>query len=216
MSLPDICPVCLSSQIRPFMQIEDQDYWRCIPCEATFLDPSCWLSQRDERAQYGLHENGNGDAGYRGFLSKLAIPLLKRLPAGQKGLDYGCGPGPVLADILRKAGHDMIHYDPCFFAHPPPFDQTFDFITCTEVAEHFHRPAVEFDRLDQMLRPGGILAVMTCFQNDDARFANWHYRRDPTHVVFYRSTTFDHLARIRGWICDFPARNIVLMTKKRN
>jgi len=38
--------------------------------------------------------------------------------------------------------------------------RTCDFITCTEVAEHFHRPADEFRRLDALLKPGGWLALM--------------------------------------------------------
>jgi cyclopropane fatty-acyl-phospholipid synthase-like methyltransferase len=69
-------------------------------------------------------------------------------------------------------------------------ERTYDFITCTEVVEHFHHPALEFRRLDALLKPGGWLAIQTTFQTDDARFARWNYRRDPTHVVFYRPYTF--------------------------
>ncbi|WP_382321659.1 class I SAM-dependent methyltransferase [Hydrogenophaga sp. UC242_53] len=93
---------------------------------------------------------------------------------------------------------------------PPPHD----FITCTEVAEHFHDPAAEFRRLDALLRPGGWLALMTRFQTDDARFAQWHYRRDPTHVVFYREATLRWLARHHGWHCEVPGANVVLMQKR--
>jgi len=64
-----------------------------------------------------------------------------------------------------------------------------------------------------MLHPGGWLALMTCFQTDDARFANWHYRRDPTHVVFYREATFRHIARLLGWQCEIPCKDVVLMQK---
>ena len=63
----------------------------------------------------------------------------------------------------------------------------YDVITLSEVAEHLFEPAVEFERLGRLLKPGGWLGVMTCFQTDDTSFARWHYRRDPTHVVFYRS-----------------------------
>lgn len=90
---------------------------------------------------------------------------------------------------------------------------TYDFISCTEVVEHFHRPADEFRRPDRLLASGGWLAVMTCLQTDDTRFANWHYRRDPTHVVFYREVTFQRLARHHGWSCAFPDTNVCLMRK---
>ncbi|MBS0543647.1 MAG: methyltransferase domain-containing protein, partial [Proteobacteria bacterium] len=81
------------------------------------------------------------------------------------------------------------------------------------VVEHFHHPAEEFARLDALLRPGGWLGIMTCFQTDDARFARWHYRRDPTHVVFYREATFRVIARRHGWVCEIPAKDVVLMCK---
>jgi hypothetical protein len=54
---------------------------------------------------------------------------------------------------------------------------------------------------------------MTSFQTGDARFANWHYRKDPTHVVFYREETFQTIASRRGWSCHFPAPNVCLMRK---
>jgi 2-polyprenyl-3-methyl-5-hydroxy-6-metoxy-1,4-benzoquinol methylase len=87
----------------------------------------------------------------------------------------------------------------------------YDFITCTEVAEHFRTPAEEFDQLGAMLRPGGWLALMTTFQTEDARFANWHYRMDPTHVVFYRAATLAHIAASRGWTCEIPRKDVALM-----
>lgn len=64
-----------------------------------------------------------------------------------------------------------------------------------------------------MVRPGGWLAIMTCFQTDDARFANWHYRKDPTYVVFYREETFHYLANRSDWFCEIPSKNLVLMRR---
>lgn len=180
-----------------------------------FLDPCQRPQPKDEHAEYLRHENDPGDPGYRKFLSRLAAPLLDQLAPGLQGLDYGCGPGPALAAMLCEAGHSMALFDPFFQPDQQPLTETYDFITCTEVAEHFHRPAQEFDRLDAMLRPGGWLGVMTCFQTDDARFANWHYRKDPTHVVFYRETTFRIIAAQRGWTCEIPVKDVVLMQKPK-
>jgi hypothetical protein len=141
------------------------------------------------------------------------VPLLARLPAASRGLDYGCGPGPALAAILREAGHDMTLYDPFFHPNSGQLTQVYDFVTCTETAEHFHRPAEEFTRLMALVRPGGWLAIMTSFQTDDARFRNWHYRMDPTHVVFYREETLRYLAAASGWSCAVPVKDIVLMQR---
>ena len=52
----------------------------------------------------------------------------------------------------------------------------------------------------RLVRPGGWLAVMTCFQTDDARFAGWHYRKDPTHVVFYREADVSLSRRTMGLV----------------
>jgi SAM-dependent methyltransferase len=207
------CPVCRAVSTRHFLTVDGRGYLRCPHCEARFLEPSQRLSQQDEYLHYLNHENDVHDPGYRRFLSKLADPLLERLGQRSHGLDYGCGPGPALAQMLREAGHDVALYDPYFHPDPEPLSRTYDFITCTEAAEHFHRPAEEFDRLDRMLRPGGWLAVMTCFQTEDDRFTGWHYRKDPTHVVFYREATLRRLAALHGWSCEIPVKDVALMRK---
>ncbi len=210
---PAACPVCRAPEPERFLTVDVRDYWRCTICEARFLDPEQWPGLQDERACYLRHENEPGDPGYRKFLRRLADPLMEKLGAGACGLDYGCGPGPVLAAMLREAGHEMTLYDPFFHPGAGWLEKTYDFVACTEVAEHFHRPADEFDRLDARLRPGGWLGVMTCFQTDDSRFAGWHYRRDPTHVVFYRESTFRTIAKQRGWTCEIPIKDVALMRK---
>ncbi len=207
------CPVCLSAAVRPFVAVGERDYWRCTDCVATWLDPRQLPTPTDEHTHYALHENNPADRRYRAFLSRLAGPLLEVLAPGQHGLDYGCGPGPALACMLREAGHSVELYDPFFAADDDLLRKTYDFITCSEVVEHFHRPAEEFARLDSLLRRGGILAIMTCFQTDDAKFSQWHYRRDPTHVLFYRAETFDSLAARHAWTCEIPAKDIVLLHK---
>lgn len=208
------CTVCEAEECRPFLTIQERDYWRCAICEATFLAPAQHPSRGDEFAEYGLHRNDIGDPDYRSFLSRLAAPLLERIGQARQGLDFGCGPGPALAAMLREAGHTVALYDPFFHPDTHALAATYDFITCTEVIEHFHAPAREFRRLSALLRPGGWLGLTTCFQTDDARFANWSYRRDPTHVVFYRIGTLEYLARRHGWTCEIPAANVALMRKR--
>ena len=207
------CCVCGAVRVRSFLVLEGRRYWRCGWCEATFLDPEHRPARMQERAYYLQHENDVADERYRQFLEKLARPLLDRLAPGRDGLDYGCGPGPALAAMLREAGHRVRLYDPFFYPDPEVLERSYDFIACSEAAEHFHRPAEEFAALDRLLRPGGWLAVMTCFQTDDARFANWHYRRDPTHVVFYRATTLRRIADRYGWRCEIPVKDVALMRK---
>ena len=208
---PDACPVCRNAAVHALAPIDGLTYWRCATCEATFLDPRHFLSADAERAHYLTHENAPDDPGYRRFMMRLPAPLMARLSPGSSGLDYGSGPGSALAAILREAGHEVALYDPFFHDDPAVLQTTYDFVTCTETAEHFHAPFAEFDRMGKLLRPGGLLGVMTLFQTDDAKFAGWRYRRDPTHVVFYRETTLRHIAATRGWSCDIPDKDIALM-----
>ncbi len=207
------CSVCDHPGLREFQWVEERCYRRCPQCFATLMDPAGWLSEEDERAVYALHDNRPDDPRYRSFLGRLAGPLLEVLPPGQQGLDFGCGPGPALAGMLEEAGHQMALYDPAFFADTSVLARQWDFIVCTEVVEHLRHPLAVFQQLDQMIRPGGWLGIMTCFQTDDDRFAEWYYRRDPTHIVFYREATFQWLAEHFRWRIIVPRKDVVLLHK---
>lgn len=207
------CPVCRAEACQPFLAVEGRAYHRCAGCQATFLDPAQLPDRTSEYAHYLHHENDPADPRYRRFLARLADPLLVRLPPAAAILDYGCGPGPALAAMLREAGHRVACHDPFFAPDEAPLAATYDAVTCTEVAEHWHDPAGELDRLDGLIRPGGLLALMTCFQTEDARFAQWHYRRDPTHVVFFKEATLRHLAAARGWAIAVPVKDVAIMRK---
>lgn len=210
---PFLCPVCEQGRTGPFRTLGQQVYLRCEVCEATIMAPESRLPEDEERRVYELHDNHPDDPGYRRFLSKVMDPLLPKLPAGARGLDYGCGPGPALAAMFAGAGFEMSLYDPYFYPDPATLEHRYDFITCTEVVEHLHRPADVFRQLHSLLEPGGWLGIMTCFQTDDSRFDHWHYRRDPTHVVFYRQSTFEWLAEYYGWHLEIPRKDVVLIRR---
>lgn len=210
-----MCRVCLRNSLAPFLQKDGLNYLRCCKCQATLVSAAQLPSHQTQLQKYQQHENDPLDARYREFLNRLAAPLLAELPANQVGLDFGCGPGPALADMLSQAGHSMRLYDPFFFPDATVLDQQFDFVTCTEVAEHFHQPHAEFTRMVALLKPGGLLALMTSFQHDDSRFADWHYRRDPTHVTFYKQETFDFIAAEFSLTCKIPCKNVAFLRKKQ-
>ncbi len=207
------CLVCNSNDTKIYTIIGSKKYWECLFCFAVFLDSSHFLSRSDEYAHYCTHQNEIYDPEYRKFLSKLSMPLKRKLTYHKVGLDYGCGPGPALAAMLEEDGYQMQKYDPFFFPNKKIFSKKFDFITCSETVEHFYNPNFEFIMFDRILKPKGIIAIMTNFLNKDLRFENWYYRQDPTHVVFYSTTTFNIIARQRGWEVQFPARNVVLFNK---
>ena len=141
--------------------------------------------------------------------------LLRHLSAesGSQILDFGCGPGPALAEMFKEAGFCMDLYDPIFFPQKPSSSKKYDFITCTEVIEHFYDPFNEFIKLDRMLAKNGIFAVMTNFYDESINFEDWYYRKDPTHVVFYTEQTLQYIAKEMSWKFEIPSNNIVFFKK---
>ena len=101
------CPVCLSARTERFMDVDARRYHRCQRCASTFLDPAQLPTPADELAHYETHENNPADPRYRTFLNRLAQPLAAKIAPASRGLDYGCGPGPALAMMLRGAGHSV-------------------------------------------------------------------------------------------------------------
>ena len=207
------CIVCSSNQIEPFTTSDNLDYWKCNFCKTKFLDKKHYVDKSSEKKRYLEHENIIEDEGYRTFLSKLTNPLKNRIQLNAKGLDFGCGHGPALADMLKKDEYSIDLYDPFFFPNKEIFKKKYDFITCTETAEHFFNPKKEFDLINSLLNKGGWLGVMTSFLTTNEAFDSWYYRRDPTHVVFYAEETFDVIAKQRNWHCEIITKDVVLFNK---
>jgi len=202
MSIPavPVCPLCGHADSRLFCRdfLRQRRYWRCPRCHLRWRDPAHRLAAAAERQEYEMHENRPDDPGYRRFLARATEPLSARLASPARGLDYGCGPGPALAQMLEEAGHSVALYDPFFYPDRSVLAGSYDFITCTETAEHFFHPGDEMACMLGMLRTGGYLLIMTGHLDDDARFARWHYRHDPTHVCFFQRRSFDWIARHWG------------------
>ncbi|WP_333608698.1 class I SAM-dependent methyltransferase [Arsukibacterium sp.] len=209
-----LCPLCDATAIHWFSEDARRVYYQCQQCQLVFADRLSLLSPDAELAQYQLHNNDIADSGYRAFLSRLATPLLQHLPGtGLQGLDFGCGPGPLLAQILTEAGHKMHIWDPFFANQPAVLQQQYDFICCTEAIEHFISPSVEWQLWQQLLKPQAILAIMTKRYTDAIAFAGWHYKNDPTHVSFFAEYTFAWLAQRDGLIVRYMANDVVLLQK---
>lgn len=170
------------------------------------------MSPEDERERYTYHNNAAGDPAYVQFLSRLADPLARHLKRGARGLDFGCGPAPVLAELLSDAGFPCEAYDPFFAPRPELLEREYDFVACSEVVEHAYDPAAMFSLFARLLGGGGTLGVMTRFHGHEKPFAEWWYRRDPTHVCFYNEATMQWVADRHGWKVEFPRPHVALFT----
>jgi len=186
-------------------------YLQCNRCSFVFVPAIFHPGPEEEKAEYDLHENNIADKGYRKFLSRLSDPLLNRLNPGLRGLDFGCGPGPALAVIMKEAGHTVDLFDLYYYPDESIFENTYDFITTTEVVEHLKNPHLVFDQLFQMLKPGGFLGIMTKLVTDYDAFCKWHYIQDKTHISFFSRETFYYLAEKYSVEIEFTGRDVIIL-----
>ncbi len=210
----EVCRLCLSKDQIFYARIGIKSYLRCENCDLVWMDPAHYLSSTEEIEHYKLHENIVEDPRYREFLGRILGPLERQLNPGSKGLDFGCGPGPALAKMLEESGHTVSLFDPIFENEVSVLEKVYDFVTATEVVEHLHNPREEFRQISSLLRPGGILALMTRFRPAKESFAEWHYHRDPTHIVFYTPKVFAYIAKEYNYkIEELVAPDIAIFKK---
>ncbi len=207
------CPLCLNKNSEIYYADDKRDYWQCHNCFLVFVLPERYLSPQAEKLIYDKHQNDPHDLGYRKFLNKLVVPLLEKLKAGENGLDFGCGPGPTISEMLADRGFKVENYDIFYDYHPDLLKQKYGFITCTEVIEHLHFPHQELNTLFACLKTFGALGIMTKRVLNKSRFANWHYKNDPTHVCFYSTETFEYIAKTWNCRLDIINSDTVMLTK---
>ena len=208
------CILCNSSKTHQTLKEPSFTYHACSNCGLYFVEPGQRLDPDEEKSRYDLHENNPDDPRYRKFLSQLFDPLNDRLPSQQFGLDFGSGPGPTLSVMFEEAGHKMSIYDPFYAEYSDVFNEKYDFITTTETAEHLFHPREEFEKLWNLLKPGGYLGIMTKLLLDPENFSDWHYRKDDTHVTFYQKKTFKWLANHLGANVEFLGDRVIIIQKE--
>ena len=206
------CPLCASENTQLFYEGENREYHHCNVCDLVFVPSSFLVSSKEEKAKYDHHQNSPEDEGYCQFLDRLLLPLTKHLKEGDNGLDFGSGPGPTLSVLMQKRGYEMALYDIFYHDSPEVFEQTYDFITTTEVIEHLHHPLQEIQRLWSCLKVGGVLGIMTAFRVED--FSTWYYKRDLTHVRFFTPESFTWLAQTLGASLEIPQSGVVILKKE--
>ena len=209
-----MCPLCKDKNTIKIYADKDREYLQCQTCQLIFVPPTLFLSADEEKARYDTHQNSPDDPKYRAFLDRLFIPMQNRLAPGSRGLDFGSGPGPTLSVMFEEAGHSMAIYDHFYALNPTVLDTSYDFITATEVVEHLHHPRQELDRLWETLKHGGILGIMTQLVPNHEAFAEWYYKRDPTHVCFFSHTTFEWLATHWQATLTFDSNDVMFFEKK--
>lgn len=184
------CPLCDGASRHYHTQIK-RDFLRCSNCSSVFLDPKDYLTAEAEKTHYLYHNNDPEDVRYQNFVSPVTNAILADFGPEHKGLDFGSGTGSPILKVLTDNGYDVVQYDLFFHNHPDLLTTTYDYIACSETAEHFKEPYKEFRMLRNLLNPGGKLYVMTDRLEDTRDFGTWFYKTDPTHVFLYHENAFE-------------------------
>ena len=116
-----------------------------------------------------------------------------------------------MAKIFAVADSEVVSFDPYYFPEIK-LEGKYDFITCSEVVEHLYQPGTEIQKLQSLIKSGGILGVMTQLYSEEIDFADWWYRRDPTHVCFFQRQTMEWIAREWFSRCEFYPKGVTLFT----
>jgi hypothetical protein len=221
--LSNICPLCKKVQSSTYSSDRKRDYLLCQHCKLIYVPAEFHLTSEEEKTQYDYHINDPTDQRYRKFLSRLFIPLSTRLKANSLGLDFGCGPGPTLSIMFEEAGFNMHIFDLFYAKNDCVFDNSYQFISATEVFEHLKNPAQEIKRLLSSIESGGYLGLMTklvdpsllknSITSNKEKFNNWHYKNDLTHICFYSQETFLWIAKEYQLTVEFIASDVIILQK---
>jgi len=211
------CKLCGSRALFP-IDAPDGRYYHCPQCHLIFADARTIPAPENERRRYLEHDNSHENKGYvamfERFIAQLVTPYVSE---NADVLEFGCGPVPVLADLLAARGFAVDVYDPYFYPQPLDEEKPYDLITATEVFEHLQHPHETIKRLKTHLKANGCLAVMTLFHPGPGEFADWWYRRDLTHISFYNSHTLDWIAGHFGLQLVFEnGKNSALLRNTEN
>ena len=187
-------------------------FLHCPQCDLIFVPETHHLSPDQEVSRYKMHRNTLSNEGYVGmFLEKIAM-VHKYCPHVKSVLDYGCGPSPVLAELLKREGFSCDIYDPYFFPEFP--EGSYDLVISTEVFEHLRNFKTELNKICKLIKQGGYLAVMTSLHDVVIDFKNWWYASDPTHICFFGVRTFEWLAKEFGFEIKFrDNKNFIILIK---
>ncbi|MFP4456989.1 MAG: class I SAM-dependent methyltransferase [Clostridia bacterium] len=195
------CKICGSEVEEFFSEKHSVTYLHCNNCEFIFKAEEDLLDESGELERYLLHENSIEDERYLEFFRKfLDQAVFKQDLIGNKVLDFGSGPEPVLAYLLEKEYDMEVDVYDLFFAPKKVYKgKEYDLITSTEVVEHLKNPLEYFLLFKKHIKEGGHLAIMTLFHdNDKEKFLKWHYLGDMSHISFYTPKTLEVIAEKIG------------------
>ncbi len=208
------CNICNTS-VEAFEDIQlKKTFFYCSNCELIFLNKKFYVSKENEKNQYDHHNNSLENEGYVKMFNNFLDYTLKDLNV-KSALDFGSGPTPVLAELLKRKGLHVDYFDKFYQPKKIYVAKKYDLITSTEVFEHLENPKEILNLLSSHLNPNGIISIMTLFHtNSKTDFLKWWYRRDPTHITFFTPKTIKVMAKECGLkLLKHDSKRVIVLKK---
>lgn len=215
--MPYSCPLCESENLTHFhyQEIFQQDYYHCACCDLKFVNRDQLLTIDEEAKRYDSHQNDIRSPGYEKFLRRLIDPVGADFPKDAKGLDYGCGPYPMLVEIIKEDGfHNVDCFDPIYKPDKSYLSQNYDFITICEVIEHIYNLKEDITHLIERLNPGGKIYISTTLATDETDFTTWHYIKDETHINIFSVKTWSWIEKHYGIVLEKVEKDLSIFCKR--
>lgn len=192
------------SNVRAF-RANEYAVWRCANCHSIHALGEVDLAMH--YAHYPFHQLGRDPR-----LSIVYAKLLRRLRrAGLQRnstlLDYGCG-GGAFVEFLRDRGFvNAVGYDEYSpdMAQPARLRTRYDFVLAQDVIEHAEAPLDLLRRLDDLVRPGGIVAIGTpdADKIDLTRASDFiHALHAPYHRHIFSRQALERAAAAQAWTLE--------------
>lgn len=208
------CKICGGLLENLSSPINDKEFHYCSICDSFSKHESQYPTEEVQREVYAYHENSLDQLDYVDYLVNFVEKAILPFKNGNRLLEFGSGPTPVLSAILEDRYHFEVSIHDKFFAPSKEYKFTkFNVISSTEVIEHISDPMIVFEDWVELLESGGIISIMTLFHpKEKEKFLEWWYVRDRTHLLFYSEKTFEWIAthfNLKILYCDHN-RMIVL------
>lgn len=160
MDNPRICIICNNeSPVR--LKRENTKYYQCDSCRTLFSDP---IDQ--EGMVGGEHEEGRNIEQNHLRIDRINEMLLGSRKEDAFIMDFGCGHGLFVADLIKAGYNNTVGYDAFNEQYSRlPETNKFHIVNMTEVIEHTSHPFVELDWIYKALKPGGCVMIETSFVN---------------------------------------------------
>jgi len=226
------CPVCKSTEQKPYARKADHEVVKCADCRFVFTKS---IPSEEELFEYYLEQQSEHTFARRRRRSvslRLKYWMLSQLvqwmsPRGSniRTLELGCGEGLFLEIVqdnprfhatgldlceksIEKALHkvlDVHHSDLESKRYP---DNTFDFVFAFHQLEHVQNPERLVLEMQRILNPGGYLFVaLPCISHLTARLAGqrWRYLTPPDHLWYFSPRTLSRFVTRLGFKTTFSS-----------